>query len=47
MNTRKYEAFYIVRPDLPDTEVQKIADRFRHLVEEKGGTVQSASKWDR
>lgn len=47
MNNRQYEAFYIVRPDLPDAEVQKIADRFKGVVEEKGGTVASAGKWER
>ena len=38
---------YIVRPDLADGEVQKIADRFKSVVEEKGGTVESAAKWDK
>lgn len=47
MNSRKYEAMYIVRPDLADGEVQKIADRFKSVVEEKGGTVESAAKWDK
>jgi small subunit ribosomal protein S6 len=47
MNTKKYEAFYIVKPDLNDADVQKIADRFKHIVEEHGGTVAAAAKWDR
>ena len=47
MNSRKYEAIYIVRPELADGDVQKIADRFRNLVEENGGAVESASKWDK
>lgn len=47
MNTRKYEAFYIVKPELADGDVQKIADRFKTVVEEKGGTVEKASKWDK
>lgn len=47
MNSRKYEAMYIVRPDLTDGDVQKIADRFKAVVEEKGGTVESAAKWDK
>jgi small subunit ribosomal protein S6 len=44
---RKYEAFYIVKPDLADEDVQKIADRFKGIVEEKGGTVEKAEKWDK
>ncbi len=47
MNNRKYEAIYIVRPEMGDGDVQKIADRFKTLVEEKGGTVESAGKWEK
>lgn len=47
MNNRKYEAFYIVKPELADADVQKIADRFKTVVEEKGGSVEKAGKWDK
>ena len=47
MNNRKYEAFYIVKPELADADVQKIADRFKAVVEEKGGSVANAAKWDK
>lgn len=47
MNTRKYEAFYIVRPALNDGEVQAIADRFKGVVEAQGGSVEKAAKWDK
>lgn len=47
MANKKYEALYIVRPDLSDADVQKIADRFKGVVETNGGTVESASKWDK
>ena len=47
MKTQKYEAFYIVRPDLTDPEVKKIADHFKGVVEGHGGTVSSAAKWDK
>lgn len=43
----KYEAFYIVKPEFSDADVQKIADRFKGVVEEKGGAVESAGKWDK
>jgi small subunit ribosomal protein S6 len=44
---RKYEAFYIVKPENSDAEVQKIADRFKSVVEDRGGTVENAAKWDK
>ncbi|MGC5183968.1 30S ribosomal protein S6, partial [Escherichia coli] len=47
MNTRKYEAIYIVKPDLVDSDVQKIADRFKVVVEEHGGAVEKAGKWEK
>jgi small subunit ribosomal protein S6 len=47
MNNRKYEAFYIVKPEITDADVQKIADRFKGVVEEKGGSVENAAKWDK
>jgi len=47
MSNRKYEAFYIVKPDLSDADIQKIADKFKGIVEEKGGTVEKAGKWDK
>ncbi|HRJ26953.1 MAG TPA: 30S ribosomal protein S6 [Fimbriimonadaceae bacterium] len=47
MNTRKYEAFYIVAPTLDDANISKIADKFKSIVEKEGGTVEKAEKWDR
>ena len=47
MATKKYEALYIVKPDLSDADVQKIADRYKGVVETNGGTVESAGKWDK
>lgn len=45
--SKKYEAFYIVKPDLNDGEVGKIADHFKGVVENQGGTVEKAGKWDK
>ncbi len=42
----KYEAFYIVKPEFSEEDVQKITDRYKGLVEDKGGTVESAGTWD-
>ena len=47
MSNRKYEAFYIVKADLSDADVQKIADKFKGIVENQGGTVEKAGKWDK
>lgn len=47
MSNRKYEVFYIVKADLTDADVQAIADRFKGIVEEQGGTVEKAAKWDK
>ena len=44
---RQYEAFYIVRPEFSDSDVQKIADRYKSIVEENGGSVEVAGKWDK
>lgn len=47
MANRKYEAFYIVKPELSEADVQKVADRFKEIVESQGGTVEKAGKWDK
>ena len=47
MANRKYEAFYIVKPDYSESEVQKVADRFKDIVEGRGGAVEKAGKWDK
>lgn len=44
---KKYEAFYIVPASLSDSEVQKVADNFKGIVEKNGGTVESAAKWEK
>lgn len=45
--SRKYEAFYIVKPEMNDGDVQKVADRFKSVIEDKGGSVEKAAKWDK
>jgi small subunit ribosomal protein S6 len=47
MSNRKYEAFYIIKPDFTEADVQKIADRFKDIVVNNGGTVEKAAKWDK
>jgi small subunit ribosomal protein S6 len=47
MATTKYEALYILRGELKDSEIQKITDKFKKVVEDKGGTVSEAGKWEK
>ena len=47
MQTKKYEAFYLVAPSHTDDAVQKIADRFKEVIERQGGKVSSAGKWEK
>ncbi len=47
MANRKYEALYIVRPDLKDADIQKIADRFSKVVTDHNGTVSKAGLWEK
>jgi small subunit ribosomal protein S6 len=47
MDQRTYESLYIVRPDLNDGEISKIAERFKTVVEGKGGTVTKAELWEK
>lgn len=44
---KKYESLYIVKPDLADGDVSRIAEQFKNVVEGLGGTVSEAGKWDR
>ncbi len=40
-----YEAMFILRPDLEEEKVAEIMDRFRALVENRGGEVTRLEKW--
>lgn len=43
----KYETLYIVKPELSDADVAKIAEQYKTTVEGLGGTVEKAGKWDK
>lgn len=47
MAIRSYETLYIVRPELKDADITKITDKFKKVVEDKGGTVAKAEKWEK
>lgn len=43
----KYEAMAIVKPEFSEADVKKLADRFKTVIEEKGGSVASAGLWEK
>lgn len=45
--SRKYEAFYIIRPDLKDSDANALIERFKKVVTDGGGTIIDADRWDR
>ena len=47
MNTRKYEALYLVAPTHSADEIKIIADKFKGIVEKNGGTVEKAELWEK
>jgi len=42
---RVYELIYIVKPDIPEEEVDGVADMVREVIESGGGTVDKVDKW--
>lgn len=42
---RKYEALYIVDPDLDDDARNELIERFKNVVEENGGKVDEIDEW--
>ena len=44
---RIYEIMFIVRPEVPDEELDRIISQFDGVVTSTGGTVQKSEKWAR
>lgn len=44
---RHYEAMYIVDPDVPDENVDPVIERFKKVIEDAGGEVSDASRWEK
>jgi small subunit ribosomal protein S6 len=44
---RKYEVMAIMKPEIGDADLQKLADKFKGIIEEQGGAVEKAGKWDK
>ena len=42
---RIYEELFIVRPDSPEEEIDKLIEQLTHLIASQGGNVEKADKW--
>ncbi|MDI3481051.1 MAG: small subunit ribosomal protein, partial [Tepidanaerobacteraceae bacterium] len=42
---RDYEALYIIDPELETDDIKQLVDRFKGVIEEKGGSVQGIDEW--
>jgi len=42
---RKYETVFILRPELDEDKTTEMVEKFKSLVEEKGGEIISLDKW--
>ncbi|BBO24951.1 MAG: 30S ribosomal protein S6 [Fimbriimonadaceae bacterium] len=47
MNQRQYEAMFIAKPELSDADVNKLGDKFKSIIEGKGGTITEGKIWDK
>jgi small subunit ribosomal protein S6 len=45
MYQRKYEVFFIVDPDLPDSDLKSLETRLKEVVNREGGSVLSYNSW--
>lgn len=45
MYQRKYEVFFLVDPDLGDSELQSLEARIRDVIAREGGTLISYNSW--
>jgi len=47
MEERLYDLIFIVRPDTPETDIDKLVSTIEHSIAEKGATVDKLEKWGR
>ncbi len=47
MEERQYDLIFIVRPDTPETEIDKVISTLDHAATEKGGKIEKTEKWGR
>lgn len=42
---RKYEAMYILRPDIDEETTKALVERFSNVITEQGGEVEKLDEW--
>ena len=47
MEERQYDLIFIVRPDTPEAEIDKIVSTLEHTATEKGAKIEKTEKWGR
>jgi len=47
MEERQYDLIFIVRPDTPETEIDRVISTLDHAATEKGGKIEKTEKWGR
>jgi small subunit ribosomal protein S6 len=47
MEERQYDLIFILRPDTPESETDKVIATLEHAATEKGGKIEKTEKWGR
>jgi small subunit ribosomal protein S6 len=47
MEERQYDLIFILRPDTPEPEIDKVIATLEHAATEKGGKIEKTEKWGR
>ena len=47
MEERQYDLIFILRPDTPETEIDKVISTLDHAATEKGAKIEKTEKWGR
>jgi len=47
MEERQYDLIFILRPDTPEPEIDKVIATIEHAAVEKGGKIEKTEKWGR
>ena len=47
MEERQYDLIFILRPDTPEPEIDKVITTLDHAATEKGGKIEKTEKWGR
>lgn len=47
MEERQYDLIFILRPDTPEPEIDKVIATIEHAAAEKGGRIEKTEKWGR